>query len=219
MSAPGGFNDLDMLTVGMYGKGNVGLGDPCTFEEYRMQFSLWCLFGVPLMMGCDLRTLSGECKALLQSEALIAIDQDEECRPPYLVRRGGVTLPNPDAKPGEYPWRSVEDCTYTFIRHLAGNEFVLAFFNLSEHETRLSCLLSDIGLPYPSGVGIAPRDVFTGEQLGMKRDEFSAVSYTHLDVYKRQRLFSMGFSTIWIGSLLRSDFFVFAQTLRMCTNS
>ena len=173
MSAPGGFNVLDMLTVGMYGKGNVSLGAPCTFEEYRMQFSFWCLFGVPLMMGCDLRALSGECRALLQSEALIAIDQDEECRPPYLVRCGGVTLPNPDAKPGEYPWRSEDECTYTFIRHLSKGEFVLAFFNLSEHETRLSCLLSDIGLPYPSGIGIVPRDVFTGERLGVKRDEFS----------------------------------------------
>ncbi|MDD3409680.1 MAG: glycoside hydrolase family 27 protein, partial [Eubacteriales bacterium] len=46
MSAVGCFNDMDMLTVGMYGKGNVGLGKVCTFEEYRQQFALWCLFGV-----------------------------------------------------------------------------------------------------------------------------------------------------------------------------
>ena len=51
MSAPGSFNDMDMLTVGMNGKGNVGFGRVCTYEEYRMQFSLWCLCGVPLMMG------------------------------------------------------------------------------------------------------------------------------------------------------------------------
>ena len=44
------FNDMDMLTVGMCGKGNVGVGRACTYEEYRVQFSLWCLFGAPLMI-------------------------------------------------------------------------------------------------------------------------------------------------------------------------
>lgn len=172
MSAPGCFNDMDMLTVGMFGKGHVSLGKVCTFEEYRLQFSLWCLFGVPLMMGCDLRALSIECEALLKNEALIAIDQDAECRPPYLVRCGDVTVPNPDPKPGEYPWMSVKDCTYTFIRHLANGEFVLAFFNLSKHEAQINCLLSDIGLPYPSGVGMKLCDVFTGEEIGVRRDAF-----------------------------------------------
>ena len=32
MSAPGSFNDMDMLTVGMNGKGNVGFGRVCTYE-------------------------------------------------------------------------------------------------------------------------------------------------------------------------------------------
>ena len=35
------FNDMDMLTVGMAGKGNVGLGKVCSYEEYRLQFVLW----------------------------------------------------------------------------------------------------------------------------------------------------------------------------------
>ena len=58
MSGTDCFNDMDMLTVGMCGKGNVGFGKVCTYEEYRMQFALWCLCGVPLMMGADLRSLS-----------------------------------------------------------------------------------------------------------------------------------------------------------------
>ena len=49
------FNDIDMLTVGMYGKGNVGIGSVCTDEEYRIQFALWCMLSAPLMMGGDLR--------------------------------------------------------------------------------------------------------------------------------------------------------------------
>ena len=64
MSGSGCFNDPDMLIVGMYGKGNVGLGG-CTDVEYRTHFALWCLFGVPLMMGGDIRTLNDVSRALL----------------------------------------------------------------------------------------------------------------------------------------------------------
>ena len=67
MSGNACFNDMDMLTVGMCGKGNVGLGKVCTYEEYRMQFALWCLAGVPLMIGADLRSLKPEYVALMQT--------------------------------------------------------------------------------------------------------------------------------------------------------
>ena len=177
MNAPYGFNDMDMLTVGMYGKGNVGFNKGCTYEEYRMQFALWCLFGVPLMMGSDMRALDAQCAALLKHPGLIAIDQDEECRPPYLIRHGSIGMPIPDAAPGEPNWLSIPDCTYTFIRHLSGNEFVLAFFNLAgncPNPADIACQLSDIGLPYSSGVGLEMTDVFTGETLGVRRDDFVA---------------------------------------------
>ncbi|MDD3412118.1 MAG: hypothetical protein PHY12_15040, partial [Eubacteriales bacterium] len=179
MSAGGCFNDMDMLTVGMYGKGNVGLGKVCTFEEYRQQFALWCLFGVPLMMGGDVRSLSAECEALLKNPALLAIDQDEECRPPYLIHKGCITVTNPDPAPGEYPWKDIHDAAYTFIRHLSNNEFALAFFNFAEQDAKIDCLFSDMGLPYPSGVGLELTDVFTGEKLGVKRDAYKADVAAH----------------------------------------
>ncbi len=74
-SNTGCFNDLDMLVVGMYGKGNAALGG-CSDAEYRTHFALWCLFNSPLMIGCDLRTLNGESRRLLQNRELIAINQD-----------------------------------------------------------------------------------------------------------------------------------------------
>ena len=61
-SAPYCYNDMDMLTVGMYNKGNVAIGKTCTDNEYKMQFSLWCLAGVPLMLGADIRTIKPEMK-------------------------------------------------------------------------------------------------------------------------------------------------------------
>ena len=155
MSGPGSFNDPDMLVVGMYGKGNVGFGG-CTDEEYRTHFALWCLFGVPLMMGCDIRNVNETSKALMLNKELIAIDQDEECRPPHLVNRLG-------------------DDHYFFMRHLSNNEFVLAYFNFGDENgpTWLySGAFADLGLPYGCGYGLELTDVFTGENLGVKRDYF-----------------------------------------------
>ena len=40
-SAPGCYNDIDMLICGMRGKGNVANGG-CTDIEYRTHFALWC---------------------------------------------------------------------------------------------------------------------------------------------------------------------------------
>ena len=179
MSAAGCFNDMDMLTVGMCGKGNVGLGKVCTYEEYRMQFALWCLCGVPLMLGADLRFLAPEYVSLMQNRDLLRINQDEECRPPFLIRKGDVYTSNPEPKEGEYPWRVIPNTSYTLFRHLSGGEFALAFVNLSEAETTLHCELVDLGLPVSSGLALELRDVFTGENLGKKADYFNPVVCGH----------------------------------------
>jgi len=161
MSGSGKFNDPDMLIVGMYGKGNVAFGG-CTDEEYRTHFALWCLFGVPLMMGGDVRNMNAFSKELMLNKHLIAIDQDEECRAPYLADK--------------------RDDLYFFIRHLANNEFVLAYFNFKDADQatyQVSCSFDDIGIPYGCGYGLELIDVFTGENLGVKQDVFKPVVPPH----------------------------------------
>ncbi len=173
MSTSGCFNDMDMLTVGMCGKGNVGLGKVCSYEEYRMEFALWCLAGVPLMMGADLRNLAPEYRKLMQNADLLRLDQDEECRPPYLIRRGDVTVPNPEPKEGEYPWKQLPDTSFTFFRHLSGGEFALAMINMGPVEAEIRCEFVDLGLPVSCGCGLELRDVFTGECIGVQSDSFN----------------------------------------------
>ena len=154
MSGSGCFNDPDMLVVGMYGKGHVGMGG-CSDLEYRTHFALWCLFGVPLMMGGDIRNLSETSHELLLNKELIALDQDEECRPPYLA------------------W--MERDRYCFIRHLANNEFAVGYFNLSDESGQLYHVggsFDEMGIPYESGYGLEMTDMFTGEKIGIKRDYF-----------------------------------------------
>ncbi len=171
-SAPFCFNDLDMLTVGMYNQGNVAYGRPCTDEEYRMQFSLWCLAGSPLMIGADVRKISPKMKELLQNPRLIAIDQDEECRPPYLVSKRAAIVPEENPEEAVEPLRFIKDRLYIFMKQLADHRFVLACCNFHSEEAEMLCSFAELGIPYSSGLALEMEDVFTGERIGRYRDYY-----------------------------------------------
>ncbi|CAD6225531.1 unnamed protein product [Miscanthus lutarioriparius] len=64
---PGGWNDPDMLEVG-----NGGM----TTEEYRSHFSIWALMKAPLLIGCDIRSMSNKTKEILSNRNVIAVNQD-----------------------------------------------------------------------------------------------------------------------------------------------
>jgi len=90
----GCFNDMDMLVVGMHGKGLVGVKG-CTLDEYKLHFGAWCLFGSPLMIGCDLRTVDDESMNIMLNKDLIDIDQDElsaQCYLLALADNGGLAV-------------------------------------------------------------------------------------------------------------------------------
>lgn len=169
-SGPSCFNDMDMLTVGMYNEGNVAIGKKCTDGEYRMQFSLWCLCGVPLFIGADIRKINPEMEKLLLNKELIAINQDEECRPPFLVGKRSVFVPEEDNDEAVDPLRVVKAQLYTFIKHLSNNEFVIAYYNMFEEERDMTCIFADAGIPYSSGYGFEMQDIFTGENIGVVRN-------------------------------------------------
>lgn len=163
MSAPGCFNDPDMLIVGMYGKGNVGIDNGCTDSEYASHFAYWCLTGAPLMMGGDLRAMSPFCENLLKNKRLIAINQDEEARPPYAVHSNAV-------------W----DDDRVYIKHLANNRFALAFFNSHDKEMTIACSLHEAGIPYYTGVTLDLTDAINGEHIGViDQDAISCAVPSH----------------------------------------
>ncbi|HWM51779.1 MAG TPA: PKD domain-containing protein [Thermoplasmata archaeon] len=66
-TAPGTFNDPDMLEVG-----NGGMTD----TEYRTHFGLWALMSAPLIAGNDVRGMSDATRTILTNPEVIAIDQD-----------------------------------------------------------------------------------------------------------------------------------------------
>ena len=156
-SAPGCFNDMDMLICGMRDKGNVARGG-CTDTEYRTHFALWCFFQVPLMIGCDLTAVDEGTLALLKNKELIAIDQDPEGRPPIQVVEG------------EKP---------VFFKHLANGEYAVAFFNFTDEQSFQEFECFDVGLTEASGYGFEFYDVFTGENKGVRADYFTALVPAH----------------------------------------
>ena len=64
-AGPGGWNDPDMLEVG-----NGGM----TLEEEKTHFALWAISKAPLIIGCDLNTVSKDSLQILMNEEIIAVN-------------------------------------------------------------------------------------------------------------------------------------------------
>lgn len=124
-AGPGGWNDPDMLVIGLNNSGFIK-GGGCTIEEYRTQMSMWCMFSAPLMLGCDVRNMSEQTKAILLNKEIIAIDQDPLGRQAFRVMR----------KDGIEAWK----------KPLKGNRCALAFLNRNSTEKTLKSTFEEIEL-------------------------------------------------------------------------
>ena len=167
-SAPGCYNDIDMLTVGMYGKGLVG-SVGCNDADYRSQFALWCMYSAPLMLGCDIRNMNKQTLELVTNRELIAIDQDGECRPP-IIRK--------------CVW---DENSLIMLKMLENNEYAIGFFNMGEKDKSLPMMFNEFGLPAHSGYGFKVKNLFTGEDEGFYK-EYMRISVQAHDcaVYRAQ---------------------------------
>ncbi len=153
----GCFNDMDMLIVGMHGKGNVGLGG-CTSAQYRTHYSIWAFMGSPLMIGCDIRTMSDEDRETLQNEELIAINQDPACRQiATLSSYGG--------------WKN-EDIL-VFFRPLADGDLAIGMFNMSDEERGMGFVIDEMGVPVSSGKTLLLHEVWSKKDALVKNETYT----------------------------------------------
>jgi alpha-galactosidase len=65
-ASPGFFNDVEMLEV----------GNGMTVTEDESHFAMWCVLAAPLIVGCDMTTMSHDTLRILTNPGAIAIDQD-----------------------------------------------------------------------------------------------------------------------------------------------
>ena len=173
MSGANCFNDIDMLTIGMYGKGNVALGEACTDAEYQTQMALWCMLGAPLMLGGDVRQMKPYAEELLLNPGLIALNQDAEGRVPQVVYQGRVIHTDNNG------WTEYPDTGLTLFKHLDGHEFAVGYFNFAPASGETPFIFADAGLPATSGFAFRFKDAITGEDLGVKRDFFNLMIPSH----------------------------------------
>lgn len=157
-------NDMDMLVVGMYGGSNSDficserIGG-CTDVQYKTHFSLWCMMGSPLMIGCDIRSANEVTKDILQNKELIAINQDPEARGAYRIKL-------------EPQWFN-EDEAFALVKVLHNGELAIGFFNLSDTERELTVQFWDMGLPYASGLGLSLYDCWEHKELGVYKERYA----------------------------------------------
>lgn len=154
-NTPGCFNDMDMLTVGMFGKGHVGT-EGCTAADYKMQFTLWCMMGSPLMLGSDIREMDEDMKALVTNKELIAINQDPDCRQAFTLTLG---------------WGCTD--AVTLVKKLENGDFAVASFNFSNNKGMIPVFFDEIGYPANCGLKFEITDVFSGEKREFDGDSMS----------------------------------------------
>ncbi len=134
------FGDMDMLVVGMHGKGNVGLSG-CSKEEYRTHYSIWAMFNSPLMIGCDIRSMDDDAKEILMNKDVIAINQDPQCAQPY-----------------EYGYDA-------WVKHLGNGDFAVLFANMWDKDRQMSLNIADVGIDLSTGKKVLVKDLWTGEEF------------------------------------------------------
>jgi len=148
VAAPGGWNDPDMLEVG-----NGGMTD----VEYTSHFSLWALMKAPLLIGCDIRSLSPNTMRIVSNPEVIAISQDSLGVQGHRVKKNG------DLEVWAGP--------------LKGGSVAVVLFNRSGSSSQITAAWADIGLK--NGVLAQVRDLWAHKDLGNFSNNFSATVQSH----------------------------------------
>ena len=147
-AGPGHWLDMDMLVVGLDGKGGPssdlgGIG--CTYTEYQTQMSMWCMFASPLAMSHDILNENAATRRILLNKEIIAINQDALGKAARLVQRIG-------------------ECR-VYHRQLTNNRQAIAIMNPSDKVQRISLPLSFLGKSTKYGF----RDVWEHKNTSVKK--------------------------------------------------
>ena len=167
----GCFNDLDMLVVGMNGKGNCSLGG-CTLNEYYTYFAFWCFFGSPLMIGCDLRNIDEQSLKILKNKNLIRINQDKKYNMPFFLGRKMEKNKKLSAENDNF-YDSYPTEIVMLAKYLDDGKIAVGCFNFGEGTTNVwnaSFLTEDLGITPNCNLKIKMTDCETGEVLYSNND-------------------------------------------------
>jgi hypothetical protein len=146
---PGGWNDPDMLIVGMVGWGeNLHPTRLTPYEQYT-HISLWSLLSAPLLIGCDMSKLDEFTLNLLKNREVLAIDQDEL---------------------GKQAKRVINDGNIqVWVKQLADGSKAIGVFNLNPTYKAYKLNFKSIGVDQPKTM----RDVWTQQAMAATAGDVS----------------------------------------------
>jgi len=152
---PGGWNDPDMMIVGMVGWGeNLHPSRLTPYEQYT-HVSLWSLLSAPLLIGCDLSKLDQFTLNLLTNDAVIAINQDS------LGKQAQQVIKN--------------DGFQVWVKELSDGSKAIGIFNMSSNYQDITIQWTDLGLKNKQLVA----DVWRQQSKGIIEDRFTSAIPPH----------------------------------------
>jgi hypothetical protein len=154
-SAPGRWNDPDMMIVGQVGWSNNLYPTRLTPDEQYTHVSLWCMLSAPLLIGCDLSKLDDFTLNLLTNDEVIEIDQDPLGKQAKLVYKN--------------------ETFQMWLKELEDGSKAVAIFNLSDKNDVMRFRWSDYGLATKQKV----RDLWRQKDLGNFDTMFASAVAPH----------------------------------------
>jgi len=158
-SGPGGWNDTDMLVVGMVGWSQGSRPTNLTPDEQITHMSLWSLQAAPLLIGADLSKIDEWTTNILGNREVLAVNQD------VLGKAAGRKMSD--------GWVEV------WARPLEDGTVAVGLFNRSPETATVTAKFSDLGLSGSQPV----RDLWQQKDLGRVQNEFSASVPRHGAVF------------------------------------
>ena len=144
----GHYNDMDMLEVGR------GMS---TIED-RTHFGMWCIMASPLLIGCDMSSMSASTRNLLSNPDLIALNQDPLGLQAYVVK--------------------AEEGTYILVKdilELNGNTRAVALYNPTDKAREMTLDFADVDLAGK----VHMRDLFAKSEMGDFEGSYSVTVQAH----------------------------------------
>lgn len=152
-SMPGHYNDMDMLEVGVNRDGGK-----LSEQESKTHFGMWCIMNSPLLIGCDVNSISESDLNILGNEELIAVNQDPVFQQAYVVGN--------------------DNGAYTLVRDLIepnGLVRAVALYNPTDESRSMTLSFDDIDLAGPCYI----RNLTDRMDVGSFDDVFTAQIPAH----------------------------------------
>jgi alpha-galactosidase len=134
----------------------IGNGNQ-TVDEYKTQFTLWCLLPAPLIMGNDVRTMSEEIKAILMNKEAIAVNQDAAVKPAKRIRN--------------------DERTELWSRELADGSLCVVLLQKTQMAQTVGFTWDEVGLAIDEPATV--RDLWGHETMGLFTNRFSLSVNAH----------------------------------------